>query len=66
MAQRKKLISQIEIFLESDGTLKPLKNLSTNNFEENRKIWYKQKGCLHIKNSMPFFKCIKLLMMKII
>lgn len=56
----KKLISQIEIFLESDGTLKPLKNLSTNNFEENRKIWYKQKGCLHIKNSMPFFQMYKI------
>ena len=43
-------------FLESDGTLKPYKNLSTNQFEEDPKLWYKQKGCLHIKVSIPYFQ----------
>ncbi len=56
----KTLILQVEDFLESDGTLKPLKNLSTNQFEENSKVWYKQKGCLHIKNCMPFFQLYKI------
>ena len=56
----KNLIFQIEDFLEPDGTIKPLKNLSTNNFEENNKVWYKQKGCLHIKNCIPFFQMYKI------
>lgn len=56
----KTLILQVEDFLELDGTLKPLKNLSTNQFEENSTVWYKQKGCLHIKNCMPFFQLYKI------
>jgi rhamnogalacturonyl hydrolase YesR len=56
----KTLTLQIEHFLESDGMLKPLKNLSTDKFEENSKIWYKQKGCLHIKNCIPFFQLYKI------
>ena len=56
----KTLILQVEDFLESDGTLKPLKNLSTNQFEEHSNVWYKQKGCFHIKNCMPFFQLYKI------
>jgi uncharacterized protein YyaL (SSP411 family) len=52
----KKLLNWIiDEALENDGTVKPLKNLKTNKFEENQNLWYKQKGCLHIKTSMPFF-----------
>ena len=56
----KTLILQVEDFLESDGMLKPLKNLSTNQFEEDSKVWYKQKGCLHVKNCMPFLQLYKI------
>jgi len=40
--------------IESDGTIKPIYNLSTQKFEEDNSLWYKQKGCLHIKNVIPF------------
>ncbi len=40
--------------IESDGTIKPIYNLSTQKFEEDTSLWYKQKGCLHIKNVIPF------------
>jgi len=46
----------IDEALESDGRLKPYKNLDTNNFEESKNLWYKQKGCLHIKTAIPFIK----------
>lgn len=42
--------------LNSDGTIKPYKNLETNNFEEDISLWYKQTGCLHIKIAMPLAK----------
>ena len=45
----------IDEALENDGTIKPIKNLKTRKFEEDNNLWYKQKGCLHIKTSMPFF-----------
>jgi len=40
--------------IELDGTIKPIYNLSTQKFEEDNSLWYKQKGCLHIKNVIPF------------
>ena len=40
--------------IELDGTIKPIYNLSTQKFEEDTSLWYKQKGCLHIKNVIPF------------
>jgi len=52
----KKLVSELESYMEDDGTIKPLKNLKTDQFEESSKMWYKQKGCLHIKCAMPFFQ----------
>ena len=62
------LISKEEKFLEmakklnqwiideticENGLIKPVKNLSTNQFEVDKKIWYKQSGCLHIKLIIP-------------
>lgn len=41
--------------LNDDGTIKPIKNLKSGKFEEDKTMWYKQKGCLHIKTSMPLF-----------
>lgn len=38
------------------GILHPVKDLSTNNFFEDSKLWYKQFGCLHLKTAIPFFK----------
>lgn len=50
----KKLVDwMINEALEEDGTLKPFKNLNTNRFEENSKLWYAKKGCLHIKLAIP-------------
>ena len=40
--------------IELDCTIKPIYNLSTQKFEEDNSLWYKQKGCLHIKNVIPF------------
>ena len=46
----------IDKALESDGRLKPYKNLDTNSFEESNTLWYKQKGCLHIKSVIPLLR----------
>lgn len=46
----------IDNALESDGTIKPYYNLNTNNFEEDINLWYKQKGCLHIKTVIPLIR----------
>jgi len=43
----------IDETLENDGTIKPYKNLKKNQFEESSEVWYKQKGCLHIKTAIP-------------
>lgn len=42
--------------LEADGTLKPYQNLDTKNFEEDTNLWYKQKGCLHVKVAIPLIR----------
>lgn len=46
----------IDEAIDLDGTIKPLKNLKNNKFEIDKNSWYKQKGCLHIKTSMPLFQ----------
>ena len=46
--------------IEEDGSIKPVKNLLTNLFEEDKSVWYKQKGCLHIKTAIPFFELYKI------
>jgi len=50
----------IDEALEPDGTIKAYKNLDSNNFEENKNLWYQQKGCLHIKVAIPLLKLYKI------
>ena len=52
---RKILKSLSDEFLESDGSLMPYKDVKTDLVNQSNEMWYKQKGCLHIKTSMPFF-----------
>lgn len=53
----KKLITEIiDQSIESDGTIKPYKNLINNNFEENKNVWYMQYGCFHIKTAIPLLQ----------
>ena len=42
--------------LQENGIIQPVKDLSTNNFFEDTKLWYKQPGCLHLKTAIPFLK----------
>jgi rhamnogalacturonyl hydrolase YesR len=42
--------------IESNGFVKPTKNLQTNEFEEDTKVWYKRSGCLHIKLAIPLLQ----------
>lgn len=46
----------IDEALEPNGTIKPVKNIEKNKFENDIKYWYKQKGCLHIKCVIPLFQ----------
>ena len=46
----------INQFIESDGSVIPFKDITTNTPTQNDSVWYKQKGCLHIKTAMPFFQ----------
>lgn len=49
-----KMIDTISNAIEQDGTIRPFKKTGGQNFEESSEVWYKQKGCLHIKNAMTF------------
>lgn len=40
--------------VESDGTIKPIYNFTKQEFVHDDSLWYKQKGCFHIKNVIPF------------
>ncbi len=52
----RKILNDLEKnYIEDNGTVKPFKNIQTNKFLESNDVWYKRKGCLHIKTSMPFF-----------
>ena len=42
--------------LTENGLMLPVKDLSTDNFFEDSKLWYKQSGCLHLKTAIPFLK----------
>lgn len=53
---KKMLEDLIEQYIESDGSVIPYKNITTNVTGHDNSVWYKQKGCLHIKTSMPFFQ----------
>lgn len=46
--------------IEANGFVKPLKNLKTNQFEENNDVWYKKSGCLHIKLAIPLLQLYKI------
>lgn len=57
----KKMLSiLVDEAVEKDGTIKPFKNLKNNQYEENTKVWYNQKGCLHIKMAMPILILYKI------
>ncbi len=43
-------------YLQPDGSLMPYKDVKTNLVSESDEVWYKQKGCLHIKTAIPFFQ----------
>ena len=42
--------------LQENAIMRPVKNLSTGTFFEEKKLWYKQPGCLHLKVAIPFLK----------
>jgi rhamnogalacturonyl hydrolase YesR len=46
--------------IENDGIVKPVKNLETNKFEINDKVWYKKPGSLHIKLTIPLLQLYKI------
>jgi rhamnogalacturonyl hydrolase YesR len=46
--------------IENDGIVKPVKNLETNKFEIDNKVWYKKPGCLHIKLTIPLLQLYKI------
>ena len=56
----KSLLSWILPAIDDDGTILPFKNLESNNFEESSDVWYKKKGSLHIKISIPFVQMYEL------
>ena len=51
--------------LEQDGTILPFRNLDSEKFQQSYDVWYRQKGCLHIKNAMTFCQLYKILNEKI-
>jgi uncharacterized protein YyaL (SSP411 family) len=46
--------------IENNGIIKPVKNLETNKFEIDNKVWYKKSGCLHIKLTIPLLQLYKI------
>ena len=46
--------------IENNGLIKPVKNLKTNKFEIDNKVWYKKSGCLHIKLTIPLLQLYKI------
>ena len=46
--------------IENNGIIKPVKNLITNKFEIDDKVWYKKPGCLHIKLTIPLLQLYKI------
>ena len=56
----KSLLTWIVPAINNDGTVLPYKNLESNNFEEDSDVWYRKKGNLHIKISIPFVQMYEL------
>lgn len=50
--------------IEEDGTVKTFRYVDAK-FEESDDVWYRQKGCLHIKNAMTFCQLYEILNEKI-
>lgn len=46
--------------IDDNGSVKPFKNISTNEYQESNQVWYKKEGCLHIKTAIPFFQLFKI------
>ena len=46
--------------IENNGIVKPVKNLETNEFKIDDKVWYKKSGCLHIKLTIPLLQHYKI------
>ena len=46
--------------ISDDGSVKPFKDISTNEYLESDQVWYKQEGCLHIKTAIPYFHLFSL------
>ena len=45
--------------VDEDGTLFPFMDLQTQKFSESDEVWYKKKGCLHIKTAIPLLQLYK-------
>jgi rhamnogalacturonyl hydrolase YesR len=56
----KSLLTWIVPAINNNGTVLPYKNLESNNFEEDSDVWYRKKGNLHIKISIPFVQMYEL------
>jgi len=46
--------------LQKNGLIQPVKDLESDKFFEEKKYWYKQSGCLHLKTAISFFKMYQL------
>lgn len=42
--------------MTEDGMIMPFQNLGSNEFRESNDVWYKQKGCFHIKIAIPILQ----------
>ena len=56
----KSLLNWIVPAIHNDGTVMPYKNLESNSFHEDSDVWYRKKGNLHIKISIPFIQMYEL------
>lgn len=57
---KKMIQSLIKNAIEKDGTILPFRKLDSEQYLENNDVWYKQKGCFHIKNSISMVKLYKI------
>jgi len=52
-----KILSELrDEAIQADGSVIPFKNITTHELQASNEVWYKQKGCLHIKMAIPFFQ----------
>ena len=55
-----KLINWMLESIEPNGTVMPYMELETKKFSQSNDVWYKQKGCLHIKTCIPLLQLYKI------